>query len=698
MTISVTSGALRVELDPDRGAITAVRHLTRGLELIAGPPADLPFRLELDGIGPLERIRDFVWEQRPSGLRLSWSMDHGITLVSDVVVRGEDVLLTIEAINGGLATIDRIEYPIVGGIGRLGGRGEDELAHTHATGMLFHDPLDLLEPDPENHRKLRYSPYPEGFAGATMQFMAYYARGQGGFLLGTEDAGLSLKWLNVFKDRDALSMSVIHKAAAPAPGVDLVPSYPVVIAPLFQGTWYEAGDRYRSWAIGQPWARPAPRSRWLREDVGITTFGVNARHDRSPWLDEIHRMAGTPVFHVLGPNWAATGQDYENHLPRGMADWFPAVFDPSNLETIRRNGDYWAPFEFDLLCADPGDAGEGEPVLASRLRLDAVEAGRSDGGLPNFPFMCPGTAYWHDLHVARDERLVVDHDPDALYYDISVNNVLLQCLADGHDHRPGSGEAIGQAFATMYADTNAATARAKGGRVPAGAEMISECFIEAFDFYQARGEAGPYAPFETAAFRDWVIAGRAEKIPLFTYVFGERAPLRMDGWGKLSAESGDLLYWTAATVVLNGGLFQINGEFSGLEDLASHADDPGQHYYPFEARRHGVDPAKAAFIGEVARARTGPANPYLAHGSMVPAPRVEAPRVALPYFAYNMAKVERLYETRGEMAVDSALATAWQLDGRVMWLVANLLPEAQEVLVDDKRVALGAREIQFVEP
>ena len=68
--------------------------------------------------------------------------------------------------------------------------------------MLFHDPIDLLEPDPANDRKLGRSPYPEGFAGATMQFFAYYARGAGGFLVGTEDPGRSMKWLDV--ERDAL--------------------------------------------------------------------------------------------------------------------------------------------------------------------------------------------------------------------------------------------------------------------------------------------------------------------------------------------------------------------------------------------------------------------------------------------------------------------------------------------------------------
>jgi hypothetical protein len=694
-TISIEGPHLRLEVDAATGGIRRLRHLTRDLELISLAADGPAFRLESPELGIMEQAVAFEQRALPDGLRLTWTLDHGLVISSDVIVRGDDVSFTVAVTNRGSATVDRLAYPIIGGIGRLGGRGRDELAHTHATGMLFHDPLDLFGPDPENHRRLRRSPYPEGFAGATMQFLAYYATGRGGFLLATEDTDGRLKWLDVDHDGQALELHVIHKAAQALPGADLVPGYPVIVAPLHEGTWYEAGDRYRTWVMDQPWAHPEPRAGWLREEVGVVSFGINARHDRSAWLDAIHAMAGTPVFHVLGPNWAAYGQDYQSHLPRSSRDWFPAVFDPANLAAIRANGDRWAPFEFDLFSADPPD--DAEPVLASRLVLDQAEAAISDPGLPHFPFMCPATAYWHDHHVERDARLVREHGPDALYYDISVNNVLLQCLGEGHGHPRGASAAIGQAYAAMYRDTNSAMARAAGRPIPAGSEMISERFLGAFDFYQARGESGPYSPFEVAAFRDWVLDGRAEKIPLFAYVFGSDSPVRMDGWTKLSAESGDLFYWVASQVLLNGGLLEINAEFSALEDLDDRWDDPAEHYYAFAERRHPIDPAKAAYIGEVARTRVGPANPFLARGAMRPAPIVEASSVVLPYFAYNMSTTERLYETRGEMAVPSVLATAWELDGRVAWLAANLVPEPQEVRIDGRRIALPGRAIRVIE-
>ena len=54
----------------------------------------------------------------------------------------------------------------------------------------------------------------------------------------------------------------------------------------------------------------------------ICTFGINARYDRSAWLDRIHKMAGTPVFHILGPNWAKWGHDYYNNIPVGKVTGF----------------------------------------------------------------------------------------------------------------------------------------------------------------------------------------------------------------------------------------------------------------------------------------------------------------------------------------------------------------------------------------
>jgi hypothetical protein len=166
--------------------------------------------------------------------------------------------------------------------------------------------------------------------------------------------------------------------------------------------------------------------------------------------------------------------------------------------------------------------------------------------------MCAGSSYWKRLHAWRDARISRDHDNAALYYDISVNNLVMRCIAEDHDHLPGSGPELAEAFQEMYRTTKGNASRVRGEAVATGTEVVSEWLLADIDFYQSRAEASPIAPFEVDVFRDWIVDGTAAKVPLFTYVYHDRGPVRLDGWGSLAREAGGLSYWTAARVVLNG--------------------------------------------------------------------------------------------------------------------------------------------------
>ncbi|MDI7278084.1 MAG: hypothetical protein QME94_19050, partial [Anaerolineae bacterium] len=86
--------------------------------------------------------------------------------------------------------------------------------------------------------------------------------------------------------------------------------------------------------------------------------------------------------------------------------------------------------------------------------------------------------------------------PDAIYYDISVNNVLMACRSRHHLHQPGGGQEMADAYARMFADTRAEMARVAGHPVATGTEMITELAIPFVDYYQARAEACPVSSFE----------------------------------------------------------------------------------------------------------------------------------------------------------------------------------------------------------
>jgi hypothetical protein len=225
----------------------------------------------------------------------------------------------------------------------------------------------------------------------------------------------------------------------------------------------------------------------------------------------------------------------------------------------------------------------------------------------------------------------------------------------------------------MFADTKAAMDSAAGEYIAQGTEMINEVFIPVVDYYQARAEASPLSSFEGDFLRAWIKDGTAEKVPLFTYIYHEYGPMRMDGWSKLSVEVGDLFYWVASRVTLWGGLFEINCEFSPLETLNGQNDPSDEHYYQFENRDFGVDPAKANFVTEVAAARTGFAKDYLVYGTMLRPLALDVPTLSLDYFLYNAPKDSKSYNDHGTKAVSQVIHAAWRgPNGKVGLLFVNL--------------------------
>jgi len=706
---------LRVVIDGRTGALRDITHRSAGLSLISEPAtaARHPFAIVMvDGAIRRDWIAcaiDAVAEQAHT-VAIRWILDDDLQLsvqLSLDATSGE-LQCTVELRNPNKLPIAAVAYPYLAGIGRLGDAPDkDELVHPYATGFRVRNPLDTLPPvasETEGQQPVVLGLYPEGFSGSTMQFMAYSAVGSGGFYVATEDGGCRGKWLNFYRHPDGdLRLAIWHSPTDYADRRDVMPGYRTVLAPLGGGTWYDAADRYKAWALTQSWVARGPlwsrddRPRWLFEAVGLCTFGINPRYNRVRWLSEIDRIAGTPVLHLLGPNWSKSGTDYMGTLPGGLADRFPVEFNQDNLDVIRHNGDYLIPFQFDLLfgrgegLADAGAGAEALQVFPTvKLSRDAYD----------FPFLCPTSPFARELHVAHDRMLVEEAHVDGVYYDISLHNVRHICLSAAHGHEPGDTVALTTAYREMLAETAAAMrAAAVSGpslrreAIPQGTEMINEQMIPVIAFYQARAEASPAAPFEAVPFRELIKRGVAEKIPLFAYVYHEYGPPRLDGWAKLSREQGDYVYFVLGRIFLQGGLIELNYEFSALEDVDGHSDTATEHYFLFDDRHYAIDPALAEFIGRLARARIGRANRYLAYGAMLkPAPLVidGDQELALDYFLYNCAQTWSDYEDRGTMVVPAVLQVAWRYrEESVAWLLLNLAPDARAVHLELTAPAIG---------
>jgi hypothetical protein len=214
-----------------------------------------------------------------------------------------------------------------------------------------------------------------------------------------------------------------------------------------------------------------------------------------------------------------------------------------------------------------------------------------------------------------------------------------------------------------------------------------ENLIGVLDYAQCRAGAGVQATMEGEEWVEWQKRGLAHKIPMWSYVYHEYGPVLLDGLAKLSADFGEIFYEIAARVALEGGLLQLNYEFSPLELFPGMQGSSYQLVYTNqiyeETRPTVVDEAKLEFIREITAARTEFARDYLAYGRMIPPLDLGAgiPDVALDWNHFN--SVHRLRLEAGVQHRPSIVHVAWESDsGRLGFVFVNLLADRdQEITV-----------------
>jgi len=356
--------------------------------------------------------------------------------------------------------------------------------------------------------------------------------------------------------------------------------------------------------------------------------------------------------------------------PRPPADpdgsfYFPARFDPANLTALRANGDWFAPFHFDFYYLGP-------PPEDRRRILDAhglLSPGRRQKntkqgfvGKTNI-WMHPGTEYWQRLHSLRSARLVRDCGAQALYYDISACNRPPYSDRTDLGYPPGAGRHLVECYRRLFDRSRNASREAASGRyVPQGTEVMVENLLDVLDFGQWRVSGGVQGDMEGERFLPWVKARRAWRVPLFTYVYHEYGGLRIDGWLKLAPEFGELFFHTAANVCLEGGIPELNYEFSPLERFPGMDGPTPQVHYDRSITLHPdacrVDSAKVEFLRGITAARTGFAKKYLAYGRMTPPAKLltPVPSVDMPWSHYNDIGGRK---EKGTFSVPAVVHHAW---------------------------------------
>jgi hypothetical protein len=677
---------IAISIDEGSGGITNLYDKRKKIEYITNQQGH-PFRLEL-GSGTTSSFNRFTYEMdavRRNEIRLYWEAEQGIKITGKIRISDNtnEIYFFSEVDNQSEERVISLEYPIIPNIHAITAEGEqDYLAHSFATGFRIHNPLKHFETDGLG---LRYMPYPEGFSGSTMQFFTYYGMNKGGLYFAAYDAEYYAKWLNFYKNENGLlEASFIHACEDIGPGKGIKAEYPIVVKTLEGQDWYEAADLYKKWALQQFWCSKGELSKapdndkcgWLLEEMGASTFGINAGYDRTEWLNKYHEYIETPIFHILGPDWVHKTQNFYNGVPGGMDDWFPTRFDQANLQCMKSNGDKYAPFEFDYLFNVNGADGDRGKKALQKFPVESLKSIDKY----KFSLVCPADSYVQELHVRRDEQLQQDVSVDSIYYDISANNILKACMDDTHGHPVGAGRQITQAYRHNYIETKKAMIEKAGGYVPMGTEMINEVFLDVLDYYQARAGAQPAAPLEGWNIKELLQSGEAELIPMFTYVYHEYGALRLDGWGKLVEEIGSLFYFTAARTYLWGGLYELNYEYSPMEAIDGKENDPEEHYYIYEPRGYRFAEERAEYVAKFAKLRTGAGKKYLAYGKMLRPLEFNSERISLDWFLYNCDKNFKEYNGSGKSIVDAVVHAAWQYQQESLgFFFANVTDETRTV-------------------
>ena len=500
------------------GAVVGLEDRLRGLSYIDGS-TDVPFRLD-DGADLKTHFETFSYAQDESyaagtAYRLVWTIGDGLALHARIELANgsNEISFTSKLENRGSQSILAVEYPVIGGLKSVG--ANDALAHPYATGLLVRNPLQNFGKDGGG---LRFMPYPESFSGASMQFYAYYARGKGGLYFAAYDGSYAQKWLNFFRMNGRLEASLMYGYEDIGPGKSVEAPFKYVVKTFPGDDWYQAADIYKAWAVRQDWCRQgtlaergsANRAQWLLEKVGLSTFGIGASRDRTGWIRRYHEDVGSPILHILGPDWPKVDQNYIDSFPGGMEDWFPTRFSKENLALIREQGDFFAPFEFDFLV-DPKRS-DSSRLQANLQVFPAKPRSRDEYA---FAMLCPATDFTRAFHRDRDVRVFEESGCDAMYYDISANNLIKTDLSPSHGHTVGGGRELTLAYKRVYAETKKAMAARAGKYMPLGTEMMCETFLPELDYYQARAGAQPSSAFEMGNFKALLKTGRAEVIPMF---------------------------------------------------------------------------------------------------------------------------------------------------------------------------------------
>lgn len=657
----------RLEFEETQGRLVSLRDMTAGHEHIAQDAVGSLWLVELpESAGGALRPSDaseFDWHQpedASEALRLTWR-GFGRPALPDLSVEAElryDPLWSAAAWKirvSGLSdtTPTAARFPRFPELAR---QENEALAVPYWMGEMTTHPRTLLSPEP-GHGARREFEYP---GLLSLQCMAFYQQDGPGLFIASDDTGARSKRFAVFGDgREGIGLEVIHLPGADAlkDGV-YAPEY-AVLSGVFQGDWVTVAERYRSWAMNQPWAhnsriKQGGTPAWVT-DTGFWVWNRGHSEGVLPPAAALQRYLDVPVS-VFWHWWHGCAYDvgFPEYLPpREGADPFreavrkareqglnPIVY--MNQRLWGMTTESWTMRDAERYAVKKPD-GTVQPEVYNTFTKS-----------PNAS-MCMGTAFWRDTYAELADSVYNDLGVSGIYMDQACSSLV--CYDKDHGHAPGGGTYWMEGFRSLEGDIR--------GRCPGvglAGEGCGEAWLPHLDLmlslqvsrerYAAPGEWEPI-PFFHAVYHG------------YTVLYGNYASLTEPPYDPL---------WPA--------------EFAPEQPLKL-LDEKFRHQFRLEQARSfvwGQQPCLAnftmelfeqraedlAYIRQLAQLRRA-ALPYLLHGAFARPPRMDIPDMEI-----DVSRLS-IYAGRGGSVQEyrkrapQYLVCAWRAeDGDVAVAAANI--------------------------
>jgi hypothetical protein len=639
--------------------------------------ADQPSPL---GLWELEMLRDgkrialtpaeaksFQVERGREGrsLQLSWS-DFGIEDVPKLKIVVEAQLeadramsrwnIAVENLRG--LTLEKVHFPQFPAIRA---QADEYLAAPVWMGQLAANPRKLLAGPPGKEQRLEWD-YP---GHTSLQCLAFYRKNGPGLYFSCDDTASYRKSFVMWGSGDGeVNYAMVHLPENREAETYRLPYQAIVGA--FQGDWFTAAERYRSWATNQVWARESRLNSGLTPawaaETGMWVWNRGRSENVLGPALALQTELGLPV-RVFWHWWHGCAYDtgFPEYLPpREGVESFTNALARAHQENVRAivymnqrlwgmTTESWKREGAESYAVKGADGTLHPEVYNTFTKLPCAS-------------MCMGTPFWRNKYAGLAEQVVQGLGVDGVYMDQACSS--LACFDPKHGHPLGGGRYWIEGFRLLASDIRARCA-GKTQAVLAG-EGCGEGWLPFLDLMLS---------LQVSKERHASPKDRWQPIPLFQAVYHPYCIL-YGNYSSLTMPPYDEL-WPAefAPAVPLRLLDRKYSQQFLLEQARAFVwgqQPTVANFLPAQLRERR---AETEFMMELAKLR-GRALKYLLRGVLLRPPTLDLPEATLPMSRLSIYAGQQGALTSFEGRYPLVLAGAWRApDGDVAVALVNIRNE-----------------------